>query len=106
MAVFVVDPGVKKTPREDGTFKLTSDVAYDFQIFRPDGTPYPGGGGSNITGLKGRPPAQHIVALLYGQVKITFDLIDPVGEYTVKVTVHDLVKKVSIPLTRTLVLHD
>ena len=106
LAVFAVDPGVKKVQRPDGSFKLSSDVTYDFQIFQPDGTPYPGGAGRNITGISGRPPASHMVALLFGRASLTFDLIDPVGEYTVKVVVNDNVRKVSIPLTRKIVLQD
>ena len=106
LAVFIVDPGVKKTVRPDGTFKLISDVTYDFQVFKPDGTPYPGGGAQNVTGLSGRPSAQHMVTLLYGKATVTFDLIDQPGDYTIKVVVHDNIRQIHIPLTRTVALQD
>jgi len=107
IAIFIVDPGVKKTVIAEGKPKLSSDVTYDFEILRPDGTPYPGGGGLNITGWRGRPPAEHLVTLLYdNHVTLNFDLVDPVGEYTIRVLVHDNVKNVTVPLTRTVMLHD
>ena len=56
--------------------------------------------------MSGRPPSQHMVALLYGHPTMTFELIDPVGEYTIKVMVHDTVRKIDIPLTRKIVLQD
>ena len=100
IAVFIVDPGIKKVILFDGKEKLTSDVTYDFQILKPDGSQYPNGAGRNITGWTKRPPPPHLVQLLYGRATITFELIDPIGEYTVNIVVHDNVRKVDIPLQR------
>ena len=106
LAIFIVDPGVKKTLRPDGTIKLQSDITYDFMVFRPDGSAYPAAGGRDITGLTGRPSSQHMVTLLYGKPSWTFDQIDDPGEYTVQVVVHDKIRDVHIPLKRKLWLQE
>jgi len=76
---------------------LRADVAYDVEILRPDGGVY--AELPNLTGIKGRRPSRFMVNLAYSTVQIEFDPPDPVGVYTVKVKLRDLVGKRKLDLS-------
>lgn len=75
---------------------LNADVAYDVEIFKPDGSVY--AELPNLTGIKGRRPSRFMVNLAYSTVQIEFDPPDPVGVYTVKVKVRDVIGNNSLEL--------
>ena len=104
LAIFIADPGEKRMVRPDGTVKRTSDVSYDFQVLKPDGSLYVQS--KSVVGWIGRAPAPHMCQLLSGRSTVTFEVIDPPGEYTVNIKVHDNIKHVEIALQRKIVLQD
>jgi len=104
LAIFMADPGEKRVVRLDGTIQRTTDVSYDYQVLKPDGSVYAQNKG--IVGWLGRSPSPHMCQLLNGRATLTFEVIDPPGEYTVNVKVHDNIKHVDIALQRRVVLQD
>ena len=103
IAIFAAGMGDRATANSDGKIKHSSDVTYDFNVKKPDGSD--AGEGKNITGWRGK-SQPHLIQLLYGRPSLYFEATDPAGEYTVTVTVHDNVRKVDLTLTRKLLLVD
>lgn len=105
LALFIANPGVRL--RQEVTSKVVhkiSDVTFDMYIITPMG---------HLTlatkqriGWRGTAPAAELVFLARDRGTIAFEAIDPLGEYTIAMVVHDNVKKTDIKLVRKLNLVD
>jgi len=78
--------------------KGVANVAYDLQVYRPDGKLY---GASDYRGLEavhGAVPAGGVLDNRTKVVLMSFDPEDPAGIYTIKATLHDMVARRDLPL--------
>ena len=73
-----------------------ANLSYDLSVTKPDGTPYNGSPFTGILAWEGAPTPAYSLAL--GQAHIFVEEDDPVGVYTVGITVHDNVRGKSFPL--------
>lgn len=104
LALFLANPGVRRRVLATGKVKSTSDVSFDLFLITPAGSLCLAD--KQRTAWKGTAPAPQLVYLAKDRGFLGFEAIDPLGEYTVIVIVHDNVQKVDIKLTRKLVLVD
>ena len=80
-----------------------ANVSYDMTIFRPDGTIY--NRRDAMVGFQNLAPTDdRELQLGRNFLNITIGPDDPVGLYTVNVTVHDNVSRVDLPLKQTFVV--
>ena len=104
-ALFLANPGVRRVVRGNARKpKCSSDVTFDLFLVTPSG---------NVcladrqrVAWKGTPPAPELVYLAKDRGVISFEAIDPLGEYTVIVVLHDNVLKIDLKLARKLVLKE
>ncbi len=90
--VVFISPGITASGEADVTCELT--------IRKPDGTIY--GETMNLTGWKGRylaPPAN--LMLTKDRIGLHIEPADPLGTYTIDVTLRDKVRQVELPLHAT-----
>ena len=105
LALFMANPGersMEKTPTAKP--RMVSDVSFDLYIINP-------GGALSLsnkqrTGWKGTPPSPGLVYLAKDRGVLNFEAIDPLGEYSIVLVVHDNVRKTDIRLIRKLELVD
>lgn len=76
---------------------LNAEVVYDVEILKPDSTVY--AELPNLLGIRGRRPSRFMVNLAYSTVQIEFDPPDPLGVYTVKAKLRDMVGKKALELS-------
>ena len=105
LALFMANPGVRKVVNaKSKKGNLSSDVTFDLYIVSP------GGVLSLATrkrvGWKGAPPSPGLVFLAKDRGVLDFEAIDPLGEYTIVLVVHDNIRKTDMKLTRRLALVD
>jgi hypothetical protein len=104
-ALFLANPGVRRVVKANALKpKLSSDITFDLFLVTPSG---------NVcladrqkVAWRGVPPAPELVYLAKDRGVISFEAIDPLGEYTVIVVLHDNVLKMDMKLSRKLVLTD
>jgi hypothetical protein len=104
-ALFLANPGIRRVVTANSLKpKCSSDVTFDLFLITP---------GANVcladkqrVAWKGTPPAPELVYLAKDRGVISFEAIDPLGEYTVVVVVHDNVLKTDMKLARKLTLKD
>ena len=104
LALFLANPGVRTVIRTVGKPRYLSDVTFDMYTLNPNGVltlAY-----KQRIGWKGTPPAPGLVYLAKNRGVLNFEAIDPLGEYTVVMMVHDNIRKVDIRLVRKLKLVD
>ncbi len=90
----IVDPALNG----DGN----ADVVLDFHVTKPDGSVYFQNSGT--PGISGKVAYPQNVMLTASVIKICFDPGDPVGTYTIAITVNDRVNSTSKEMTRTITL--
>lgn len=104
LALFLANPGIRTVMRTTGKPRLYSDVTFDTYLASPTGVL------SLLSkqrvGWKGAPPSPGLVHLAKERGLLSFAAIDPIGEYTILVIVHDNVRKVDMRLARKLDLVD
>ncbi|MEI6350976.1 MAG: hypothetical protein WCP06_07710 [Verrucomicrobiota bacterium] len=106
VAIFIADPMVRRTPSLVYANKasITTDVNYDFEVIKADGSFY--GGAKGLAAWSGRPPAKNLVQLARSHPEIKFEVIDPPGIYTINVVIRDNVRKVTLALQRKISLEE
>ena len=105
IALFFVDPGSIRLPTVVGRRPMVkTDVNYDFEVRRPDGSLY--GEGKRLVAWSGRPPPLHALQLARTRTTITFEVIDPPGWYTINLIVRDDVRKVAVGLRRKILVEE
>lgn len=102
-ALFLANPGIRRVVKVNNLkAKCTSDVTFDLFLITPAGNVCLAD--KQRVAWKGTPPAPELVYLAKDRGVISFEAIDPLGEYTVVVVLHDNVRKVDIKLIRKLTL--
>jgi len=109
MALFIANPEVRSIQISNRQFYTYSDVTYDFYIFNPRGELMTIS--KQQAAWRGEPPSPKLVHLARDRSSVTFEAIDPPGEYTVIVIVHDNIRRadnkpVDIRLMRKLELEE
>lgn len=103
-ALFIVNPATRHILKPDGKDAVVADVTYDVSITKPDGSSY--FNSKDVLGWTGEPPPSHLIQLVQSSATIAFETIDPAGEYTVAIVVHDKIRKTDIALQHTIRLED
>jgi len=104
LALFMANPGVRRKSMSATSGRKISDVTFDLFIINPNGTLTLSN--KQKVGWRGLPPAPQLVYLAQDRGTLNFETIDPLGEYTIVLIVHDNVRKVDMRLIRTLKLVD
>ena len=105
LALFMANPGVKSIVSPlTGATRSRSDVTFDLYLISPNGTLALAD--TQRVGWRGSPPSPGLVYLAKDRGSISFEVIDPLGEYTVVLIIHDNVRKVDMKLARKLDLVD
>jgi len=102
LALFMANPGVKNVATMSGKPNFISDVTFDLYIINPAGSLSLAN--RQREGWRGIPPSPGLVYLAKDRGVLNFEVIDPLGQYTVVVVIHDNVRKVDMKLTRKLEL--
>lgn len=103
LALFMANPGIRSIMAVAGGKPLrSSDVTFDLYIISPNGTLSLAN--KQRAGWKGEPPAPGLIYLAKDRGVLNFEPIDPLGEYTVVVILHDNVRKMDMKLVRKLEL--
>lgn len=102
LALFLANPGVRSVAVTRDQTHLSSDVTFDLYIISPTGVLSLAN--KQRAGWKGTPPTPGLVTLAKDRGVLSFEAIDPLGEYTVVVILHDNVRKIDMKLMRKLVL--
>ena len=74
-----------------------ANLSYDLSVTKPDGSAYSGTPLTGVLAWEGAPPPAYSLSL--GQVNIVIEDDDPVGRYSVELTIHDNVRGTSAPLS-------
>ena len=74
-----------------------ANLSYDLSVIKPDGSPYSGTPITGIIAWTGAPTPAYSLSL--GQTNILIEDDDPVGIYTVQLTVYDNERGKSVPLS-------
>lgn len=102
-ALFLANPGIRRVVKGNVLKpKCTSDVSFDLFLITPSGNVCLAD--KQRVAWKGTPPAPELVYLSKDRGMISFEAIDPLGEYTVIVVLHDNILKMDMKLARKLVL--
>jgi len=102
LALFMANPGVRSIARSAGNPDLISDVTFDLYIINPAGALSLAN--KARVGWSGAPPAPKLVYLAKDRGVLNFEIIDPLGQYTIVVMLHDNVRKADMKLIRKLEL--
>lgn len=76
------------------------ETEVEFQVFRPDGSPYNAAEKTELWSGK-PPPAEGQLQLSVGAIGVRIEQADPSGTYTVRARVVDIVSHAEVELTRT-----
>lgn len=101
LALFIASPGGRGSTKP-GDSRATSDVTFDLYLVNPSGIlslAY-----QQRIAWKGPAPSPGLVYLARDHGTLNFEAIDPLGNYTVVVVLHDNVRKTDLKLTRKLEL--
>jgi len=105
LALFLANPGVKSVVAPvSGRINNSSDVTFDLYIISPNGALSLAN--KQRVAWKGTPPSPGLVFLAKDRGVLSFEVIDPLGEYTIVLVVRDNVRKVDMKLSRKLELVD
>ncbi|MEI6562594.1 MAG: hypothetical protein WCO68_11030 [Verrucomicrobiota bacterium] len=105
LALFLANPGVKSVVAPvSGKINTSSDVTCDLYLISPNGTLSLAS--KQRVAWKGVPPAPGLVCLARDRGALSFEVIDPLGEYTLVLVVRDNVRKLEMKLSRKLELVD
>ena len=102
LALFIASPGMRNASKSTTKVNLVSDVTFDLYIISPNGSvslAY-----KQRSGWKGNSPSPGLVYLAKDRGTLSFEAIDPLGEYSVMLILHDNVRKTDLKLTRKLEL--
>ncbi|MCX6968511.1 MAG: hypothetical protein NTZ46_12195 [Verrucomicrobia bacterium] len=83
---------------------MDSDVTFDVYIISPNGNLALAD--KQRVGWRGTPPSPGLIYLAKDRGMFNFEAIDPLGEYTIALVVHDNIRKADLKLTRKLDLVD
>ena len=103
LALFLANPGVKTVVAPvSGKINSSSDVTFDLYIISPNGSLSLAN--KQRVAWKGTPPSPGLVFLAKDRGVLNFEVIDPLGEYTIVLVLRDNVRKVDMKLSRKLEL--
>ena len=102
LALFLANPGVKEGP--SAAVGPTSNVTCDLYVVNPNGALCLAD--RQRSAWRGASPSPGLVVLAKDRGILSFEAIDPLGDYTIVVVVHDNIRKVDIKLMRKLRLTD
>lgn len=102
LALFMANPGVRSMTKSSSRPVMVSDVTFDLYIINPNGTLSLAN--KARVGWSGPPPAPKLVHLAKDRGLLNFEIIDPLGQYTIVVVLHDNVRKTDMKLVRKLEL--
>ena len=105
LALFMANPGVRSVVKKRGAKPVfSSDITFDLYVINPSGIVSLAS--KQRVGWRGSPPSPGLVNLAKDRGVLNFEAIDPLGEYTVVLMVHDNIRKVDMKLTRKLKVED
>ena len=102
LALFMANPGVRTVVKSATKPVLISDVTFDLYIINPNGSLSLAN--KARVGWSGTPPPPQLVHLAKDRGMLNFEVIDPTGQYTIVVMLHDNVRKTDMKLVRKLEL--
>jgi hypothetical protein len=104
LALFLVDPGVRTILGAGGKPTRNANVSFDLYVINPNGVLCLAN--KARVAWKGEPPPPGLINLARDRGVISFEAIDPLGQYTVIVIVHDNIRHIDMKLSRRLELID
>ena len=102
LALFMANPGIRNAAKQGEPPRPVSNVTFDLYVINPAGTLTLAD--KQRMGWRGTAPSPGLVYLAKDRGVVSFEAIDPAGEYTIAVIIHDNVRKVDIKLMRKLQL--
>lgn len=104
LALFMANPGVRSIMVGGNKQRVFCDVTYDLYLINPNGVLSLAN--KQRSGWKGEPPSPGLIYLAKERGMLNFEAIDPLGEYTAVVILHDNIRKIDMKLSRKLELVD
>lgn len=104
LALFLANPGIRTIMLPGNKPRSTSDVTFDLYVISPNGTLSLAN--KQRSAWKGEPPSPGLINLAKERGVLSFEAIDPLGEYSIVVILHDNIRKLDMKLGRKLDLVD
>ncbi len=104
VALFLANPGIRAIMGPDGRETRLCNVTFDLYVIDPNGTLTMAN--KQRTAWKGEPPPPGLINLAKDKNVLNFEAIDSLGQYTVILIVHDLIRHIDMKLSRKVELMD